>query len=78
MFLVPTNILFPHLYRSCETPPMLCPHSKSSRLALAEHGCVKLTHVQMGRPVSGPMTRHGRGPARAWPGLTRSVPGLTW
>jgi hypothetical protein len=28
-------------------------------------------HVQMGRPDSGPVTRHGRGPARARPGLAR-------
>jgi hypothetical protein len=32
-------------------------------------------HVQMGRPGSGPVTRHGRGPTRARPGPTRTVPG---
>jgi hypothetical protein len=32
-------------------------------------------HVQTGRPDSGPVTRHGRSLARAWPGPTRGVPG---
>jgi hypothetical protein len=31
--------------------------------------------VQTGRPGSGPVTRHGRGPARARHGPTRGVPG---
>jgi hypothetical protein len=29
----------------------------------------------MDRPGSGPVTRHGRGPARVWPGPTGTVPG---
>jgi hypothetical protein len=36
---------------------------------------VAAIHVQTGRPGSGPVTRHGRSPARARPGPTRGVPG---
>jgi hypothetical protein len=39
------------------------------------HLAVAAIHVQTGRPGSRPVTRHGRGPARARPGTTSGVPG---